>query len=660
MSSPAPPSVPRERPDHSCDVVMRGGITSGVVYPHAVCELATAYRLGSVGGTSAGAIAASVAAAAEYGRENGGYEELAALPEWIGSDGHLAKLFQPQKATRRLYALLLAAISHTRAKPFWVTLEAVRRFPLATACGALPGAALVVLAVLEGDGALQIAAVLGGLLLALAGGAVGLALRLVKVATGALGGNGFGLCSGMPGHGARDQALTPWLGELIDRAARRDPEGEPLTFGHLWAGPDAAPETADPAAAWLRLEMMTTNVTNHRAERWPTASSEYYFSPEALRRLFPARVVNWMVAHPPPLPDDAADRRRQQLQLQQLLPLRPVPHPADLPVIVATRMSLSFPILLSAVPLWRVDFSRTANQAAAKAARAWLREHEREWDEATDDERRALVAGLDRVVAERCWFSDGGISSNFPVHFFDAFVPKHPTVGLNLRGFHPDREPSDDENENVWMPRRHGSGILDWWYRFDGDVIGFLTNVVRTMQNRIDDAQMRVPGYRDRVVHVSLTKTEGGMNLTMEPEVLDALTARGRAAGRRLVDRFSLPAAEPADLSWDHHRWVRLRIALHAISDALSSLATQFTTPPAAGGTDYADLLDGPAPPLPTGYPMSAEQRAKARALTDGIAELVAQLDGLPGALDADGPSPRQRLRAVAEEPLPAAKTHEG
>jgi len=51
-----------------CDVIMKGGITSGVIYPLAICELATRYRLHNVGGTSAGAIAAAAAAAAERGR----------------------------------------------------------------------------------------------------------------------------------------------------------------------------------------------------------------------------------------------------------------------------------------------------------------------------------------------------------------------------------------------------------------------------------------------------------------------------------------------------------------------------------------------------------------------------------------------------------------
>jgi hypothetical protein len=51
-----------------CDVIMKGGITSGVVYPLALTELAKQFRLSQVGGTSAGAIAAAAAAAAEYGR----------------------------------------------------------------------------------------------------------------------------------------------------------------------------------------------------------------------------------------------------------------------------------------------------------------------------------------------------------------------------------------------------------------------------------------------------------------------------------------------------------------------------------------------------------------------------------------------------------------
>ena len=59
---PEPPT------DRFCDLVMKGGIASGVVYPKAIAELSHHYRFQSIGGTSAGAIAAAVTAAAEYQR----------------------------------------------------------------------------------------------------------------------------------------------------------------------------------------------------------------------------------------------------------------------------------------------------------------------------------------------------------------------------------------------------------------------------------------------------------------------------------------------------------------------------------------------------------------------------------------------------------------
>ncbi len=64
---------------------MKGGITSGVVYPSAVVELAKTHRFRSIGGTSAGVIAAAATAAAEYGRREGtgGFEELESLPTWL-------------------------------------------------------------------------------------------------------------------------------------------------------------------------------------------------------------------------------------------------------------------------------------------------------------------------------------------------------------------------------------------------------------------------------------------------------------------------------------------------------------------------------------------------------------------------------------------------
>ena len=80
-----------------CDLVMKGGITSGIVYPSAIYEISRAFDLKSIGGTSAGAIAAALAAAAQYRRlrrtgtedAEAGYERLAQMPDWLGAGGHL-------------------------------------------------------------------------------------------------------------------------------------------------------------------------------------------------------------------------------------------------------------------------------------------------------------------------------------------------------------------------------------------------------------------------------------------------------------------------------------------------------------------------------------------------------------------------------------------
>jgi len=77
------------RPDKKCDLIMKGGVTSGVVYPRAITELSKYYQFSSIGGTSAGAIAASIAAAAEYARANGRADAFATveqLPTFLGGE----------------------------------------------------------------------------------------------------------------------------------------------------------------------------------------------------------------------------------------------------------------------------------------------------------------------------------------------------------------------------------------------------------------------------------------------------------------------------------------------------------------------------------------------------------------------------------------------
>jgi predicted acylesterase/phospholipase RssA len=605
-------------PTRTCDVVMKGGITSGVVYPHALCELARTYRFVNVGGTSAGAIAAAGAAAAEYGRERGGFQKLAALPGWVGAGDNLFRLFQPQRGTRRFFRLFTAGLGRKGAgKWVRVGIAALRSFPLTALAGVAPGLALAVLAVVAGSSALAVAAVVAGVALALLGLAVALVLRLATGLPKALGRNGFGLCSGLP-SGDEAPALTPWFADLIDDLAAQDGDG-PLTFGDL-------------RAKGIDLQMVTTNLTHRRPQRMPWTHRELLFDPNELRRVFPERIVAWMEAHPPD-PGDGRDGERRRRRLEVLAPLRPFPAPDDLPVVVAARMSLSFPLLISAVPLRALDMTRTRTREAVAAV---------------EDGRTPAHP----LVAEVCWFSDGGIASNFPVHFFDTSLPTRPTFAIDLDGFHPDHGRRPNEAENVYLPSSNTGGLLDTWHRLDpkpgfASLAGFASGIVRTMQNHVDATLTHQPGYRDRIVHVHTAPDEGGMNLTMPPAVIDALTRRGRAAGRALVERFAETPGTSSGLSWDNHRWVRFRSALAALAGQLERFGAAWRAEFGAERS-YRELVERDDDVGPAGYRFtSAEQRELALALSDLLAQVGDHAERGPGSVGRGAPRPEPVSRIV-------------
>jgi predicted acylesterase/phospholipase RssA len=657
-AAPTPRLDPRKydysHPTHRCDMVMKGGITSGVVYPHAICELAQTYRFSSIGGASAGAIAAGAAAAAELGRESGGFRKLAELPDWLG--GNLFGLFQPQRRTRGLFAILTASLGGGWNRWLRVLGTAVQWFPFWTLFGALAGVAAVVVGITSADGFAAVALIAAGVVLALLGALAGLAIGLYRRVTRAVPRNYFGLCTGFrKPENAVPAPLTTWLTGVLDELAGIEGRAQPLTFGDLWAGPGGQGTDEDPA---IRLEVMTTNVTNRRPHRLPWDERTFYFDEHQLRDLFPQRVVDWMVANPPPPPDDAAKRRRSELETRLLAPLRPFPPPDKLPVVVAARMSLSFPLLISAVPLWSLDRGRRENVDAAKAWRDWLGKHRDEWDELRDRDPSSWPdTPSAALVPEPCWFSDGGISSNFPVHFFDAPVPRWPTFAIDLMGFHPGYPKQAEERENVWLPEDNLGGLLETWYRFHetsgrARLVGFASAIVRTMQNRVDSAQMRLPGYRDRIAHVKFTPQEGGMNLTMEDDVIDALTERGRWAGVKLVDRFAKAQADPNALSWDNHRWVRLRSTLAAVGELVSRIRTGYAEPPEqAGDRTYEQLLLRAADAPPPSYRWARDdQRKLGKAVADDLVATGERIRSSSQSLDDEAPQPRPEARIVPRD----------
>jgi len=573
------------KPARTCDVVMKGGVTSGIVYPPAVVELAGDFRFVSIGGTSAGAIAAALTAAAEYRRRNGSSEGftryLAGLPKDLATPSAAGKsklfsLFQPDPGTRPIFDSIIGAIEE-RTIPGKIRRVLKGCFavaPLHSTIAILLWLSIAILTVefvsnVGPFAAAALTAILGLSFVAVFGGWLFFTAWHIF---GRVADNAFGLCRGLAtGSNTTGKPLTLWLADLIDEVAGKSDPAEPLTFGDLEGKGNDQPDITEDAKIVLR--MMTTNLTHGRPYQMPFENGTFYFDPEEMRGFFPERIVRWMADHSIP---------------HGISNFRSLPKTADLPVVVAARLSLSFPLLVSAVPLYAVDTTREENHS------------------------REAMGRLQEL--ERCWFSDGGICSNFPVHLFDGPLPSRPTFAINLREFHPDH-PRDlaDESRNVWMPRTNGGGDHEHWTRFDAaggpwTVMKFLEAILDCMQNWVDNTQLKVPGYRDRVAHISLAGEEGGLNLDMDANLVARLTRRGAAAGTLLSDRFT--GRDPfSELDWDNHRWVRYRSTMTVLEEYLGRMRRSYEMPPIAENPSYPELVRRPVGTAPVGFPWPLEAR---------------------------------------------------
>ena len=431
------PSVTPPPADRFCDLVMKGGITSGVVYPRAISKLSHHYHFKSIGGTSAGAIAAAVTAAAEYQRlqtgSRAGFDLLETLPELLKENvapnrSKLMSLFQPQPRTRRLFNVLEDSLNRTGTyRRITCTIAGfLKSYWLAT----LVSFALAMLVLVTGQGILAATLTLLVATVVTVGLWVWHDLRRVVD-------NGFGLCSGLS-EDKQQPALTPWLHELIQHAAGRTVHDAPLTFGDLWCGKKYEPGKTSGCKKEdyaIDLQMFSTNLSHGRPYVFPLDDEEtgptrfryqdrLFFKPDEISRIMPADIVRWIMKYSRPYELEPGREDKDPPTIDGA-GLRSLPRSADLPVLLATRMSLSFPLLFSAVPLYAIN-------------------HE-------------LPKGCRKFA--RCWFSDGGISSNFPMHLFDDLVPAWPTFGISL-------EPRIDCREDIFLPQHYKAGYGERWDLF--------------------------------------------------------------------------------------------------------------------------------------------------------------------------------------------------
>jgi hypothetical protein len=475
-----------------------------------------------------------LAAAAQYSGAEG-FRRLEVVSNQLAERGFLLSLFQPSTEDAKTLFNLVNAVRRQatptgRIQAILGTLggRAGGRAAQGAGLGGLLGAGPLLLA--AGVAALLgwdaraglLAAGVGGCVSGLVGFFLGRSLGSVEslpgLAANALAEeSSFGLCQGhAPGAvAAKTGQLADWLAWAIDYVAGKTDEdtvasgASPLTIGEL-------------RSRKVELQAITSNLSEGQPYTLPFRKRSFLFREEDARRLFPPHVVEHLIAC-------AYRGARDGDEHQRTLPagFHFLPFDDDFPVVLAVRMSLSFPVLICAVPLYRLT------------------------GEGWGELREGRVPDPDRHF-RRHWFSDGGLSSNFPIHFFDSWVPSRPTFGINLVAASDEGELPKPALQDA-NPRREA----DTWSRLAGP-FGFLNAIWSTAQNYRDNMQSQLPSYRERIVPVALRASEGGLNLDMDPKLVENVMERGAEAGKAL-----------AAFDFDRHLWVRYLVLMKVLEENL-------------------------------------------------------------------------------------------
>jgi hypothetical protein len=362
----------------------------------------------------------------------------------------------------------------------------------------------------------------------------------------------------------------------------------------------------------ITLSMMTTCLTWGRPYTLPFKTREFYFSPEEFLDFFPKEIVTWLMNHPPKPKDGDRQYDPDRRGRVNLGDLKPLPDEDDLPVIVAARLSLSFPFLFCTVPLYAVDFTLRECGPDEKPPQPPV-------------QGGPIASGADRIP-EHVWFTDGGICNNFPLHLFDAPVPRWPTFGIDLTDSRPDR-PADESR--AWMPMKNGGGVHPAFTRLPAKAgvkgtFELIVAIVNSARSWVNSLQAVVPGYRDRIVHIALSKKEGGLNLIMPPETLESLNKYGCEAAQLLIDHFihGTDNGEPTPMTWNNQRFIRYRSTMALLETFLAKFAYGMKNPE-PGDVPYSDLIKRePHDPPPTGYRFDPDQIPYAVYETEKLIEL--------------------------------------
>ncbi|HEX9989965.1 MAG TPA: hypothetical protein VGE45_16015 [Chloroflexia bacterium] len=372
-----------------------------------------------------------------------------------------------------------------------------------------------------------------------------------------------------------------WLSVQLDEIAGLRDRDSPLTFGDL-------------CEQGITLKMLSTNVSVGLPFELPFTKNVLIFNELDMRKLFPDYIVDHMM--------------RTSCKVGSSCPGEPfipteklpqgyyyVPQAADFPVAVAMRMSLAVPIFLSAVPFYSISVA--AYDRARKGGEDLMPYRGKEKGKS---QRNDLLLN---------YFSDGGTCSNLPIHFFDSWLPTRPTFGINLTAMPGDAIDEDEKTVEpsfisalLAKPEEAGANhsrdnhapsrrvpaielpqpgtVLNPEYRPIYNPLDFILKISDTARENHDNQQAMLPGYSERIIQVRFKEGEGGMNLAMSPDTIDAITMKGELAGKELRYAFN----------FEHHRWTRFLVLMSHLETELAKMHTAFNSTNL--NPTYSELID--------------------------------------------------------------------
>jgi hypothetical protein len=543
-----------------------------------------------------------------------GSQQLAALPKILTQPGFLLSLFAADPPTRPILAAV-RSVSES-SNPFVAALRLwwalVSGFRISSIVGAVIGAIVPFVLWRMGYTSARAAIVLGTLWVLAAmtlSALVAAALTLPSI----LRRNNFGLASGYRAGGRLgDPPLMNWFYDFLNQVAGL-PASQPLTFRHLHEAPLGNDVTGSPRV--VNLEMMTTNLTHGRPHRLPFPENEaptFYFSPGRV-----GEALSTGSDRAPEAPSAVArseTTKRREPGAVRAAHRRPA----------GDRRCSHEPQL-----------SRTLQRGAVVVRRFHAEE---------EPEPAAGHAAGSGAVLVFGWRSQQQLSR--------APLRRAAAAMADVRDQPQAAASGSSGRKRLRLPAvLERRGLQPRWNRFDDgssahQIGGFVGALIDSMQSWRDNLAARMPGYRNRIVHIAQKPSEGGLNLSMDPEVIKKLSDRGQLAGVKLRTEFD----------FNNHVWVRYRVFVSSLWEEVRKFARAYEEPMPQDAAAWKWIRgDAPPPPFPS-YKLDPPQASELATLTKNV---VLGIDAMPepGAI-ADSPRPRPELRQVPARVIVPRRGH--